>query len=412
MDLDQIGIYIHIPFCRAKCHYCDFDSFPLYQFAAEGAEVGLFNSYTKAVIGEIESASWRAGANGHPAVGSLYFGGGTPSLFPGSSVAAIIQACRDRFSFSPGAEVTLEANPESLSKRRLAGLKEVGVNRLSVGMQSLNDSELTLLGRRHSASQAVRVIKEAREAGFTNINIDLILGLPGQLPEAWHDTLERACQQSPDHLSCYALALEPETRLHDQIDEGLLEQISQDDQADLYSWTRQYLANQGYEQYEISNFSRPGLRSRHNLLYWFNGDYLGFGAGAHSHSQGRRWANLSHPGQYMAAIEEGRSPRAWRKSQSKADELAETCFLRLRLMEGLDLVCLEARFGTAFGDQYGEQIEELLAQGLLSLDPPRLETPTNGGGGPSGGERNSGGHQLRLTPRGVLLANHVFQVFV
>lgn len=379
---DPLAIYIHIPFCRAKCAYCDFSSFA-------GLE-DLCSAYVEAVEREIETASRSDHVDGvgsltERRVKSIYFGGGTPTVLGTAELARLLETCRRHFRVDTDAEITVEANPESATPAKLRELRTAGFNRLSLGFQSLDDSELGLLGRLHTVAKAVASYDAARRAGFSSINIDLIFGIPGQSLSAWEQTLRAATALKPDHVSCYGLSVEPGTRLAAEIDSGRLEASSEDLQADMFELAMDRLAAAGYRHYEISNFAWPGMECRHNSLYWRNGDYLGFGAAAHSHVTPARWSNAAHPTDYIRRP----SPRGRAVELSADEALSETIFLGLRMAEGIDPTAIEERFGVSMAARFGFEIEDLMEKDLL--------------------ERNG---RLRLTRRGILLANEVLCRFV
>ena len=266
-----MGLYIHVPFCKTKCPYCDFNTY-------QGIESQM-ESYLRAVTGEIRL--WGS-ALGRPRVRTVFFGGGTPSYLPEGDIAEIMRVAADAFRIDPEAEVTLEANPGDLDSNACQGLLRQGVNRLSIGVQSLDNGLLQLLGRRHSADGAVEAFQTARNAGFTNVNLDLMYGLPDQTLDQWSDTIERLAALSPEHISLYALTLEEGTPMRVWADQGKIPEPDPDLAADMYAKARTVLDASGYHHYEISNWSQPGLESQHNLIYWRNEPYLGVGPGAHS----------------------------------------------------------------------------------------------------------------------------------
>src|SRR3990170_5784166 len=272
MSRHPLSLYIHIPFCTLKCAYCDFNSY--------AGLKELVRPYVDALIAEI--TLWAEFARGRP-VATVFFGGGTPSLLPLPEVERVTSALRERFELQAGAEVTLEANPGTVDLAYLRSLLALGVNRLSLGVQSFHDDELAALDRIHSAAEAKEAYRWALEAGFHRLNLDLIYGLPEQPMARWQATLEQAIELGPDHLSLYALTVEEGTKLAYDIDHGRLPGPDPDAQAAMYEWSLERLARAGYQQYEISNWSRPGQECRHNLTYWRNGEWLGLGAGAHSH---------------------------------------------------------------------------------------------------------------------------------
>ena len=382
----SLSLYLHIPFCTSKCGYCDFNSYEGIGHLAPG--------YTDSLLREI--GLWAPAARDFR-VQTVFFGGGTPSLTNLDDMGAITRAVREQFDIAPDAEWSLEGNPTDLEREHLDGLRELGVNRLSLGVQSLHDDELELLDRAHTADRAIEVIEQARDAGFDNLNIDLIFGLIDHPLERWQQTLERALEQRPEHLSCYALTVEPGTSLHYRVAKGELDEPDPDVAADQYEWTRARLADAGYEQYEISNWARPGQECKHNLVYWHADPYLGLGAGAHSLFAGQRFANIDAPNKYTEAVDESHEQReetgtatmrqiAGGETPDEATLRADAMILGLRLVEGVSLTDFEQRFGQSPDAIFGEAIERHTSIGLLERD----------------------GDRLRLTDRGLLLANNVF----
>ena len=383
---EPLSLYLHIPFCTAKCGYCDFNSY-------EGLD-HLVPGYTEALLREIEL--WAPAAHSQR-VETVFFGGGTPSLTSLDDMQALAAAVRERYALAPDAEWTLEANPTELTEDHLRGLRAMGFNRLSIGVQSLREEELRLLERLHSAERAIEAVGAARAAGFDNLNIDLIFGLIGQPLAHWQETLERALELRPEHLSCYALTVEPGTALYYRVAKGELAEPDPDVAADQYEWTRGRLAEAGYRQYEISNWALPGRACRHNLVYWRAQPYLGLGAGAHSFFAGQRFANVDAPNRYIEAVAATHKQRqgsgkatmqqiAGGETPDEATLRADAMIVGLRLIEGVSSRDFAARFGQPPEAVFGEAIERHLALGLL--------------------ER--AGERLRLTARGTLLANEVF----
>lgn len=390
MPRAPLSLYIHIPFCSLKCSYCDFNSYANLE--------GLVPDFTRALCAEMRL--WSPHMVGRP-VPTVFVGGGTPSLMPLAELEAIFAAMRESFAIEADAEVTLEANPGTVDLDYLRGLVAAGVNRLSFGVQSFHDDELTALDRIHTAEEARQGYRWAREAGFRRINLDLIYGLPEQPLERWQETLEQAIGLAPEHMSLYALTVEEGTKLAYDIDHGRVPEPDGDMQATMYEWSQRRMAEAGYQQYEISNWARPTEECRHNLVYWRNGDWLGLGPGAHSHLDGVRFADVYSPKQYISLVERAgaRDVPADVREAIRAlpqvtfvDELspelqiADTVILGLRLNEGLDVAEFERRFGTAIESVYGRQIAEMTAAGFL--------------------ERANG--RLRLTDHGRYLANEVF----
>lgn len=367
----------------------------------------LVAPFVEALLAEVRL--W-GGAGGRDwTVETVYFGGGTPSLLPLTELERVMSAVQDSFSVVPGAEVSLEANPGTVDRGYLRGLVEAGVNRLSLGVQSFHDDELESLDRLHSAAEARQAYRDAREAGFRSVNLDLIYGLPEQPFERWRVSLEEAIALAPDHLSLYALTVEDGTRLAYDVAHGDTPPPDPDVQAAMYEWSLDRLAAAGYQQYEISNWARPGHECRHNLAYWRNGWWLGLGPGAHSHwaaspeDEDYRFANVYSPRAYVRRVDEtvrgGVAPAqstagllgamrqvCWTEVQPRAQAMADTAILALRLNEGLDAGEFRRRFGVELRDVFGEGLAEVESAGLVEVD----------------------GRRLRLTRKGRLLANEVF----
>ncbi len=389
MNDDQpVAVYVHIPFCRARCAYCDFNTYA-------GLD-DLIPPYVAAVCREIAAAGERWG---HLAVPTVYFGGGTPSLLPLDLLANILHTSRITFHVLRDAEVTLEANPGTVTLAYLRRLRALGFNRLSLGVQSARADELRLLGRIHTWQDVVEAVAWAREAGFTNLNLDLIFGLPGQSLAHWRETLEAALALAPEHLSLYSLTIEEGTPLAGRIAAGDLPAPDDDLAAEMYEEAESRLAEDGFEHYEVSNWARMNQRSNtqtsnfqchHNLVYWRNEPWLGFGAGAHSWIEGKRWANMRHPRDYIAALEARRSPVVEAEEIGRRTEMGETMMLGLRLADGVSDARFRSRFGVGLEETFGRELAELRDLGLLEWD----------------------GNVARLTARGRLLGNQVFARFV
>ena len=402
-----LSLYIHIPFCRARCTYCDFNTYA-------GLEA-LHADYVRALVREIRLVGDTLRGIELNAE-TIYLGGGTPTVLSLEHLGAILAACHESFEMAADVEITSEANPGTLDKGYLAGLRGLGINRLSLGVQSFDDGLLRLLGRIHTGAQAVETYRLAREAGFENVNLDLIYGLPAQTLSQWRGTLERALDLRPDHLSLYALTLEEGTPLHGQVARGELPQPDPDLAADMVLLAQEMLGAAGYRHYEISNWARPGCECRHNLTYWRNEPYLGFGAGAHSWFMGRRYHNVLSPQEYIQRLSDGASPVAAGVQRSspagglgvspnsflspavaeleeinEALEMAETMILGLRLVEeGVSFKAFARRFGRRVESLYERELRELKELGLIEIMADRV----------------------RLTERGWLLGNEVFQRFL
>ncbi len=388
----ELALYIHIPFCEARCSYCAFNT-----YVGQRARVP---AYVRALQAEMRLA---AEALPRVPVSSVYFGGGTPSLLAVDELGALLETCADAFVLIPDVEITLEANPERLSPRDFRAWRALGFNRVSLGMQSAREDELRLFRRTHTLADVRAAVEAARAAGIPSLNLDLIYGVPRQTPAAWRESVQAALALAPDHLSLYSLGVEEKTLLHKQIARGRVPPPDPDLAADMYELAEELLARAGYRHYEISNWARDGHACRHNVHVWRNRPYLGLGAGAHGNVAGARYANLRRPSDYIARVAavaagDARStllaaPAAEEiAALTPADVYAETVILGLRLTEeGIAPCAFAARFGRDLWTLYGAQLRRLLAWGLL--------------------EQSDKG-RLRLTPRGRLLANRVFVEFV
>jgi oxygen-independent coproporphyrinogen-3 oxidase len=413
-----IGLYVHIPFCETKCPYCDFNTYARIE--------PLIPAYVEAL--EKEIALW-GDVLGNPRVETVFFGGGTPSYLPAERIGSIMRVIRSAFEPASSAEATLEANPGDFTQEKLASYLESGINRLSIGVQSLDDRLLKMLGRRHSAAQALDAYRMAAGAGFNNVSIDLMYGLPYQSLDDWRRTLDGAIELRPRHVSMYCLTLEGGTPMERWVKLGQMPEPDPDLAADMYLLAQEAMRAQGYRHYEISNWAMPGFESRHNLTYWLNQPYLGVGPGAHSYLGGCRFFNLKSPREYIRRLGEDAgahplliSPLARGREQAVSPlprgrlrggaplrletirsipvvegvevierglEMAETLMLGLRLDTGIRVEDFAQRFGVAPAEVYGDAIAELSALALLeSVDG-----------------------WLRLTDRGRILGNEVFSRF-
>ena len=290
-----MGLYVHVPFCKTKCPYCDFNTY-------QGIE-DLIEPFLPALTSEIER--W-GDTLAHPAVKSIFFGGGTPSYLPKGDIEKILSSIQASFQVAPNAEITIEANPGDLDSAACAAIIAQGVNRLSIGVQSLDNALLNLLGRRHQASEAVEAFESARQAGFDNVNLDLMYGLPNQSMDQWRQTLDSLIGLAPEHISLYALGIEEGTPMHRWLEDGKIPEPDPDLAADMYQYARESLAAAGYHHYEISNWSRPGRACEHNVVYWENGPYLGVGPGAHSSLNHHRFWDMDSPRGYITQVQKWR----------------------------------------------------------------------------------------------------------
>lgn len=449
---NELGIYIHIPFCVHKCIYCDFLSSPAdvhtrkqyvralineiyltregkcankliknvlqgdntsYEDMEEQAVNGLTSDYAlydtvcmadyektimqediSGCVDDIKSENWHI-------VTSIFIGGGTPSAIDAEDISDILDAVRKNYNVSDKAEITIECNPGTMDKKKAVIYRKAGINRISFGLQSTDNNELRMLGRIHTYEQFMESYKIAREAGFDNINIDLMSALPGQTMESFKAVLEKALSLGAEHISVYSLIVEEGTRLSDNID-SFPPIPSDDEDRQMYYMTKEMLSSYGYEQYEISNYAQKGYECKHNLKYWERCDYLGFGIGAASLYGGRRYTNISDIGRYMDVLAEITNAldksyvnellqiRTDMEELSKEDEMSEYMFLGLRKTKGIDITDFKEEFGTDIKDIFGEAIEDNIARGLLIHD----------------------GNCLYLSKRGIDISNTVMSDFI
>ena len=398
-----ISLYAHVPFCLSKCPYCDFNTY-------QGIE-SQFGDFLTAVTGEIRA--W-ARALGRPVVNTIFLGGGTPSYLPDGDVGRILETIADAYPVRGDAEITAECNPNDLTATKCAELRAAGINRVSMGVQSMDNGLLAMLGRRHDATEAAAALESCRRAGFDNVNLDLMYGLPGQSLEQWQDTVERILAQSPEHISMYSLTLEAGTPLKRWVEQGRLPDPDPDLAADMYDLARAALGNAGYRHYEISNWSQAGRESEHNLAYWRNLQWLGAGPGAHSSlrttgSAGScRFWTVRSPRDYAWKAAEWASKASRWESVTAAEiegvatvdglevidedmAAAETMFLGLRLLDGMDVAATSERVGIDLASRYEKELDELTAEGLLVWEADG---------------------RLRLAGEAYLVANQVFARFL
>ncbi len=329
----NFGLYVHIPFCAVRCGYCDFNTYTATELGGGASQ----DAYAGSVLSELALGAGVLTASGFPAraLSTVFFGGGTPTLLPATDLASILRTATALWGLTPGAEVTTEANPDSVTPESLRVLRDAGFTRVSFGMQSAVPHVLAVLDRTHSPARVPQAVKWAREAGL-KVSLDLIYGTPGESLEDWRTSVETALSYEPDHISAYALIIEEGTRLASRIRRGQVPPIDDDDHADKYALADQLLSDGGLQWYEVSNWARtPSDQCRHNLAYWRGDDWWGAGPGAHSHLGGTRWWNVKHPRAYAQALETGRSPAAGREILSDTDRHVEDVMLRARLSEGL-----------------------------------------------------------------------------
>lgn len=373
----ESGLYLHIPFCQKRCHYCDFNTY-------EDLE-GLTAPYVQALLRDIELST-----RGQRPLATVYLGGGTPSLLEPAQVASLLSAVRSSPGLLPGAEVTLEVNPGTADAAKLAAYRAAGVNRLSFGFQAAQDRHLVALGRVHDAAQSAQAWMAGREAGFDNMSLDLMFGLPGQTADEWQTSLDWALAFKPEHISFYGLTIEPGTRFHHLFSKGKLGLPEDDAQAQMYEAGVASLGAAGLRRYEVSNFALAGREAGHNQRYWRNEPTLGLGAGAWSYDGRTRSLREKNPAKYIAALQGGAAPLVEQETLAPDKARGEAAFLGLRTADGIDATAWQQRYGVSLHDEFGPQIKKLMAQGLLEEE----------------------GGRLRLSPKAWTVANAVFEAFV
>ena len=366
------GVYVHIPFCTHRCHYCDFNTY-------EGQD-DLHGTYVDALVADID----RWAGERRPAT-SVFSGGGTPTLLAPHQLGRILRAVEETCGIASGAEVTVEANPETVDERSFEGLLAVGFNRVSIGVQSLVPKVLVGLGRTHSPERALDALAAARRAGFSDVSADLIYGSPWESDADWVTSLSGVIDAAPDHVSAYALTIEEATPLATLVATGRVPDIDPDLQAARHAVADDLLGAAGYERYEVSNWARPGRASAHNVLYWCAGDYLGFGAGAHGHIDGERYWTTRLPRDFIGAVADGVTTRAGDETVAGTERAGEALMLGLRLASGIDTDSFADRFGSSELSVRGAAIDDLCREGLL--------------------ERS--GSTLRMSARGTMLASEI-----
>ncbi len=370
------GIYLHVPFCAARCGYCDFNTYTpaelrgVAELVGSGEPVVRAPGWAEAVRAELDLARRvLASADIQPA-SSIFVGGGTPTLLDPDVLASLIERAADGFGLAPGAEVTIEANPESVTVDRLARLRDAGVNRISIGMQSNAAHVLATLDRRHTPGRVAEAVTAARAAGITNVSLDLIYGTPGESDQDWVDTVRAALDLEPDHLSAYSLIVEPGTALAAAVRRGQIPAPDDDVAAARYEQVDALCAEAGLEWYEISNWSRPGYECRHNLGYWRSHSWWGLGPGAHSHVGGVRWWNVRRPEEYQQRLGAGESPAQAREVLTDQERVEEAVMLGIRLAEGLETSWVPP--------EAADEIGRLSADGLLVRHGDRLVLTDSG----------------------------------
>jgi oxygen-independent coproporphyrinogen-3 oxidase len=388
LNSKTLAIYLHIPFCSTKCTYCAFNTYTNLET--------LIPAFVSALTTEINIVSQN---NPYAKVSSIYFGGGTPTLLTIGQFEQLLSALRQNFTWTENIEISTEANPNDLSLPYLRDLHQLGIHRLSIGMQSANANELILFDRRHDNQTVISAMKLACEAGFENINLDLIYGFPHQTLQTWEASLKQALSLNPAHISLYALTLEEGTPLKSRVDYGSLPMPDDDLTADMYDLATTYLGDAGYVQYEISNWAKKGFECRHNLQYWYNAPYIGLGPGAHGFAGGVRYATILAPQRYikMMAEAQGSFPFPYTpavtdaRALSQDEEIADTLMMCLRLLqEGVSLDEFKKRFAIDLLDRHGKTFKRFVDYGLLEIMPDRV----------------------RITQKGRLLSNMIFREII
>lgn len=386
IDFPSLSLYLHIPFCRHRCAYCDFNTYT--------SLMDLREAYADALVAEMAQVA----GNVQRPVHTIFFGGGTPSLMSPESLGRILAGVRAHFALAPDAEVTMEANPGTVDLAYLTAVRQIGINRISFGVQSVIQAELALLEREHDFAAVIEAVAMARQAGLTNFNLDLIYGVPGQTLASWEQSIRAVLALDPTHLSLYCLTIEPGTPMQRWLLNGRIQLPDPDLAADQYELACTVLAGHGYDHYEISNWAKPGFACEHNLTYWRDGEYLGFGAGAHGHAAGVRYQIVKQPRVYLRRLEESAAPGyplstavAASHAISRAEAISDTMMTKLRLLnEGLDLVEFEQQFGQPLSEIYNGTLAQMLDWALVKEENGRL----------------------RLTQKGWFLSNQVFYRFM
>jgi oxygen-independent coproporphyrinogen-3 oxidase len=363
---EPLGVYLHFPFCSVRCTYCDFPT------------VAGRDDRISAYLDALDDEIGRGQPDAAGAVDTIFFGGGTPSRMSGAQAARILSALRARFDVASDAEITLEGNPESLTATALDGFRRAGITRISVGGQSLDDRVLARVGRAHDAAGTRRAVDEARRAGFEDVSVDLIAGLPGEALDRWEATLREVASWTTDHVSVYLLESDKDTPLGRSVRSGRLRLADDDVMAEVYESTVRVLEAEGLALYEISNFARGGRRSRHNVKYWTDAPYVGFGLGAHGYLHGERRSNRTDLDGYIADVAAGRSPGATHDPYDRDRRLEEALFLGLRLLEGIDLDALARRYGVDPAARFASAWDRAHEAGLIEREGPRVRLTAAG----------------------------------
>lgn len=362
--MKEIGLYIHIPFCRSKCLYCDFNSY-------ERREADS-SDYVEALLRELSAYQEK----NNFIYKTVFIGGGTPTVINCFLIGAIMEKLRPYLK--AGAEISMESNPGTVTLESLKYYRSLGINRLSIGLQAWQEALLKGLGRIHSLEDFLSAYSNARKAGFDNINVDLMFALPKQTMSMWKETVEEVCSLGVEHISCYSLTLGEGTKLFEMHEKGKVQLPDEELDREMYKAAIDILGHHGYSQYEISNFARKGMECKHNLVYWRNEEYLGVGAGSHSKLEGRRFWNYRDIDQYRSLLLQGKLPVEGQEELSRGDDMWETIFLALRLNEGLDLPDFERKYEVDFQSRYENALNKLTALGLIIMDVGKLKLTDRG----------------------------------
>ncbi len=379
MNQKQLGLYIHIPFCKQKCYYCDFSSYP-------GMEK-YWGDYTEALVSELIA---KAEEYDNPFLKIIFIGGGTPSLIPSEYISRILETVHRYYKVSKDCECTIESNPGTLTDDKLKNYKDFGINRLSIGLQACQNELLKKLGRIHTYDDFLYALKLSQKHGFDNINADIIFGIPNQTLSQWIDTVSKVISFGLTHISCYSMQIEDDTEFGRLKQSGQLEEIEDELDRSMYHYAVDAFSKAGFPQYEISNFSKPHFKCRHNMNYWERGEYLGAGAGAHSFVHSRRFANTAGVMEYIEGIKEKKPVLSEDNYLSRDDGIKESIILGLRLNEGVDFTKLSKQYGLDLMSLYQKVLNKLLSLNLVE----------------------SKGAVIKLTRKGMDLANKVFVEFI
>lgn len=379
MERNNLSLYIHVPFCQSKCYYCDFNSFPGKQETIPG--------YFDALFKEIELYGEKLKDS---TIKTIFIGGGTPSIVEPIFIYKLMNKCRQYLNIEKGSEISIESNPGTLSFEKLSAYKAMGINRLSMGLQAWQNRLLKKIGRIHSSEEFAENYENALKAGFRNINIDLIFGIPTQSIKEWEDTIDNIMALKPSHLSCYSLKIEDETKFGQMADRGELFPVEDELDREMYQMVLDKLKESGYRHYEISNFSKEGFECKHNITYWNAEEYIGLGAGAHSYLNKSRYNNVYNIEEYISLINRNEPTVENELEISREDEMSEFVILGLRLIDGISMKEFKSRFEVDFTEVYGQKAEKLAEKGLVSL----------------------GNDRFKLTRYGLDVANEVFTEFI